>query len=113
MGVDARISSTFSEIKLPASPSSCGIFVRENKCLNQGTVLHHGGEDEAGENIPFCATVEAPGATEHTPMVARSRHPLSRRFPSCLVSPVIAGKFPFVHFSIFYFTYFYFTCNKP
>ena len=40
----------------------------ENKCLDQGTVLLHGGEDEAGENIiPFCAPIESPGATELTP----------------------------------------------
>ena len=62
MGADAWISSPFSEIKLP-SPSSCGIFVRENKCLDQGTVLLHGGEDEAGENILFCVPVGSPGAT--------------------------------------------------
>ena len=35
--VDARISSPFSELKL-AAPSSCGIFIGENKCLDQGTV---------------------------------------------------------------------------
>ena len=50
MGADARISSPFSEIKFTA-PSSCGIFVGENKCLDQGTVLLHGVEDEAGGNI--------------------------------------------------------------
>ena len=66
-GGDARISDPFSVIKLPV-PSSCGIFVGENKWLNQGTVLLHGGEDEAGENIiPFCAPVKSPGATEPTP----------------------------------------------
>ena len=47
VGVEARISNPFSVIKLPA-PSSCGIFVGENKCLDQGNVLLHGGEDEAG-----------------------------------------------------------------
>ena len=62
MGADAWISSPFSVIKLPA-PSSCGIFVRENKCTDQGTVLLHGGEDEARENIIlFCAPIESPGA---------------------------------------------------
>ena len=25
----------------------------ENKCLDQGTVLVHGGKDEVGRNIPF------------------------------------------------------------
>ena len=64
MGADAWISSPFSELKLLA-PSSCGIFVGENKCHDQGTVLLHGGEDEAGKNIfPFCAPVESPGAIE-------------------------------------------------
>ena len=44
MGADALISSP-----------SCGIFVGEDKCLDQGTVLLHGGEDEAEKNIiPFC-----------------------------------------------------------
>ena len=56
----------------------------ENKCLDQGTVKLHGGEDEAGENILFWA----PGATEPTPTV-------TRRCPSSLVSPVVAGTFPF------------------
>ena len=56
MGGGARIYSSFSEIKLPA-PSSCSIFVGENKCLDQGTVLLHGEENEAGENIPFCAPI--------------------------------------------------------
>ena len=64
MGADALISSHFLEIKLPA-PFSCGIFVGENKCLDQGTVLLHSGEDDAGENIiPFCAPVESPEAIE-------------------------------------------------
>ena len=45
-GVDARISGPFSEIKLPA-PSSWGIIVGENKCLDQSTVLMHEGEDDA------------------------------------------------------------------
>ena len=62
-GVDAWISSSFSEIKL-AAPSSCSIFLGKNKCLYQGAFL--GGEDEAGENIPFCAPVASPGATEPT-----------------------------------------------
>ena len=48
MGPDAWISSPFSVIKLPA-PSNRGIFFGENKCLDQGTVLLHGGEDEAGK----------------------------------------------------------------
>ena len=56
MGGGARIYSSFSEIKLP-DPSSCSIFVGENKCLDQGTVLLHGEENEAGENIPFCAPI--------------------------------------------------------
>ena len=67
METEAWISSPFSVIKLPA-PSSWGIFVGENKCLDQGTVLLHGGEDKAGENIiQFCAPVGSPGATEPTP----------------------------------------------
>ena len=38
------------------------------KCLDQGTVLLHEGEDEAGEHIiPFCAPVESPVATKPTP----------------------------------------------
>ena len=53
MGIDAWKYSPFSEIKLPAL-SSRGIFVGENKF----TFLLHEGEDEAGENIPFCAPVE-------------------------------------------------------
>ena len=59
MGADAWISSPLSVIKLP-SPFSWGIFVGENKCLDQGTVLLNGEEreDEAGENIsPFFAPV--------------------------------------------------------
>ena len=56
VGGGARIYSSFSEIKLP-DPSSCSIFVGENKCLDQGTVLLHGEEKEAGENIPFCAPI--------------------------------------------------------
>ena len=56
-----------SVIKLPA-PSTCGIFIKENKCLDHGTVLLHGGKDEAGGNIiPLCAPVGSPGATEPTP----------------------------------------------
>ena len=66
IGVVAQIYSPFLEIKLPA-PSSRGIFAGENKCLVHGTVLLHGGEDEAGENIPFCVSVDSPGATEPTP----------------------------------------------
>ena len=67
MGADARISCSFSEIKLPA-PSSCGIFLGENKWLDQGKVVLHEREDEAGENIiPFCVPVGSPGATEPTP----------------------------------------------
>ena len=66
MGVDAQISCPFSEINLPA-PCSCGIFVGENKFLDQGTVLLHRGEDEAGENIiPFYAPEGSPGAKEPT-----------------------------------------------
>ena len=64
MRADARISSPFSEIKLPVL-SSCGIFVGENKCLDQGTVLLHGGEDEAG--CPVCASKGTLGATEPAP----------------------------------------------
>ena len=65
MGADALISSPFSKKKLPAPSVQLGIFVRENKCLDQGTVLLHGGEDEAGGNIiQFCAPVKSPGATE-------------------------------------------------
>ena len=56
----------FSEIKLPA-PSSLGTFVGENRFLDKGTILLHGGEDGARENIPFCALVESPGAKEPTP----------------------------------------------
>ena len=94
VGVDAWISIRFSEIKIPA-PSSSGIFVGENKCYDQGTVLLLKGEDEARENIPLCAPVGSPGATEHYSMVTRNRHPFSRRFPFSLVSPVIAVTFPF------------------
>ena len=65
MGVDAGISIPFSEIKLPA-PSNCGIFVGENKCFDQSTVLLPGGEDEGAENIPFCAPLKSPGAPEPT-----------------------------------------------
>ena len=61
MEVDVRISSPFSEIKLPAL-SSWGIFAEENKCLDQDTVLLHGGEDEAG--CPVCAYKGTLGATE-------------------------------------------------
>ena len=67
MGADAQISSHFSQIKLSA-PSGCGIFVREKKCLDQGTVLQQGVEDEAGGNIIlFCVPLESPGAIEPTP----------------------------------------------
>ena len=67
-GVDARISSPFSEIKLPA-PSSLGIFEGENSFLDQGIVLLHGGEDGAREIIPFCGLEGCPGATEPTPLL--------------------------------------------
>ena len=67
VGDEAQISSIFSVIKLPAPWMNCGIFVGEHKFLDQGTVLLHGGEDEAGENIiPFCASVESSRATEPT-----------------------------------------------
>ena len=67
-GAAARISSPFSEIKLPA-PSSLGKFEGENRLLDQGTVLLHGVEDVAREIIPFCDLVGFPGATEPTPCV--------------------------------------------
>ena len=71
VGADARISSPFSVIKLPAL-SSYGVFVGGNKCLDQDTVLLHGGEDETWENIiRFCAPVGSPGATEPTPWLPR------------------------------------------
>ena len=80
VGADAWISSPFSVIKLPA-PSSCGIFVGVNKCLDQGTVLLHEGEDEAGENfIPHCAPVGSPGATEPTPWLPGVCIPFSEGF---------------------------------
>ena len=49
-GVDAWISSPFSEIKLPAL-SSRGIFEGENRFLDQGTILLNGGEDGSQEII--------------------------------------------------------------
>ena len=95
MGTDARISSPFSEIKLSAT-SSCDVFVGENKCLDQGAVLLHGGEDEAGENIIlFCAPCKVSRSNRTYSMVPRTGHLLSRRFPSSLVSPVVTGTFPF------------------
>ena len=36
----------------------------ENKCQDQVKVLMHGGKDEAGGNILFCAPVGSPGSTE-------------------------------------------------
>ena len=39
----------------------------ENTCLDQGTVLLHGGEDEAGKYFPLCAPEGSRGATEPTP----------------------------------------------
>ena len=66
MGVDAWIYSYFSELKIPAL-SSWGIFEGENKCFDKGTVLLHGGEDEAWEIIPLCALEGSPGATEPIP----------------------------------------------
>ena len=95
MGADAQISSPFSEIKF-TTPSSCCIFGGENTCLDQGTVLLHGDEDKAVENIiPLCAPVESPEATEPTKWLPEVSNPLSRRFPFSLVSPVVAGNFPF------------------
>ena len=81
----------FSEIILPAL-SSWGIFVGENKCLDQGTVLLHGGEDEAG--CPVCA-LNGLRSNRTCSMVTRSRHPLSRVVPSSLVSSIVTGTFPF------------------
>ena len=90
VGIDAWIYiCSFSELKLQV-PSSWGIFHGENKSFDQGTVLLQGGEEGALEIIPFCAPVGSPGATEPTPMNARSRHRLPTRFPSSLVSPVVA-----------------------
>ena len=66
--------------------SSWGIFVGENKCLDQGTVLLHGREDEAG--YPVCAPKGTLGATEPATM---SRHPLSKVVSSSLVSPIPVG----------------------
>ena len=62
--VDAQISSPCSDIKLPAL-YNLGIFVGENKCFDQGTVLLHGGEDEAG--YPVCTPMGTPGAIETAP----------------------------------------------
>ena len=39
----------------------------ENKCLDQGTVLINGGEDEAGGKIPFFVPVGSPGTTDPNP----------------------------------------------
>ena len=55
--------------------------------LNLGTILLQRQEDGAREIIPFCAPVGSAGATEPT----RSRHPLSTRFPSSLVCPVVCN----------------------
>ena len=74
VGVDVWIYSSFSELKLPAL-SSWGIFEGENKCFDKGTILLQGGED-----ITYS-------------MVTRSRHTISKRFPSSLVSPVVLGLF--------------------
>ena len=68
--------------------------MEENKCLDQGTFLLHGGENEAGENIPFCSCRVSRTNRTYS-MVTRSRHPPSIRIPSSLVSPVDAGTFPF------------------
>ena len=66
VGVDARIYSYFSELKLTAL-SSWGIFECKNKCYDHATVLLQGGEDGARNIIPFCAPVGSPGATEPIP----------------------------------------------
>ena len=72
-------------MKLPA-PLSCGIFVGENKCLL------HGGEDEAGENIPFSAPVGSPGETKCTPWFPGVGIPFQGGF--LLLWSVVAGTFP-------------------
>ena len=59
-------SSPCSAIKVPAL-SNWGLFVGENKCLDQETVLLHGGDDEAGGNFPFSAPARSPQATEPVP----------------------------------------------
>ena len=41
------------------------MFDGENKCIDQGTVLLHGGEDGGAQEItPFCDLIGSPGATE-------------------------------------------------
>ena len=71
VGVDARIFSSYSELKLPA-PSSWGMFEGENKCFGHGTVLLHGGEDGGARKInPLCALVGSIGATKLTPWLTR------------------------------------------
>ena len=39
----------------------------ENKCLDQGTVLLHGGEDGVVGNIPFFSPVGSPESTYPAP----------------------------------------------
>ena len=66
-GVDAWISSPFSELKLPAL-SSWGISDGEKKYFDQGTAILHGRQDGGAQEItPFCALVGFPGAPELTP----------------------------------------------
>ena len=68
--------------------------MEEKKCLDQGTVLLHGGEDKAEEKYSILGSCKDSSGNRTFSMVTRSRHPLSRRVPS-LVSPVVAGTFPF------------------
>ena len=70
----------------------------ENKCLDQETVLLHGGEDEAaGEMLHSACSCRVSRGNRTYSIVTRSRLPLSRRVPSSLVSPVavVTGTFLF------------------
>ena len=67
----------------------------ENKCLVHGTVLLHGGEDEAAGKIFLLCSCRVSRNNRTYSMITRSRHPLSRRFSFSQVSLVVMGTFPF------------------
>ena len=66
MGVDAHNLVLFQRNNFQLYLAEVYLWERIN-VSSRVQFLLHGGEDEAGENIPFCVPVGSPGATEPTP----------------------------------------------